>query len=102
MINKIIKDIPNVKFPFNPEIIAHGIITAPDPKIGKASTKAIPKAINSGNPTSNPAKCIIYNPTSDIAKEIAISINCDFKYPPKVFVISFRFTYIFFTHVSGK
>ena len=31
----------------------------PEPKIGRASTKAIPRAIISGNPTFNPQKYII-------------------------------------------
>ena len=59
IINKTIIDIPKDNSPFNPETIAHGIITVPDPNIGSASTNPIPKAISSGNPTFNPAKSII-------------------------------------------
>ena len=74
IINKIIIDIPSVKSPFSPEIIAHGIITVPDPRIGSASTKPIPSAISNGNPTFSPAKYIIYNPITEIVKEIKIKV----------------------------
>ena len=59
IIRRIIIEIPSVNSPFNPEIIAQGIITVPDPSIGSASTNPIPRAIRRGNPTSSPAKYII-------------------------------------------
>lgn len=49
-------DIPNFKSPFKPDSIPHGTIIVPEPKIGSASTKAIPIAVISGNPTFSPAK----------------------------------------------
>lgn len=49
-------DIPNFKSPFKPDKIPHGIITVPEPRIGKASTKAMPIAMIKGKPTFNPAK----------------------------------------------
>ena len=53
IINKITIAIPNFKSPFRAEIIAQGIITVPEPKIGKASTNPINRAINSGNSILN-------------------------------------------------
>ena len=48
IINKVIIAIPNLKSPFNPDIIAHGIITVPEPRIGSASTNPINNAIRRG------------------------------------------------------
>jgi hypothetical protein len=56
IIQSTIIDIPNLKSPFKPENIPHGIITVPEPNIGRASTNPIPIAIIRGKPTFNPAK----------------------------------------------
>ena len=56
IIHKTIMDIPNVKSPFKPDNIHHGTIIVPEPKIGSASTKAIPIAVIKGKPTLSPAK----------------------------------------------
>ena len=69
---KIHKDkthIASVISPLQAEIIAHGIITLPDPKIGSASTKAIPKAYNNGYAIFNPANLKMYNPIKDIIND---------------------------------
>ena len=63
---------PSTKSPFNPDIIAQGIITVPEPNIGRASTKPIPSAISKGKPTFNPTNFIRYNPTNEIPNEINI------------------------------
>ena len=70
IISNTIIDIPSGKSPFSPDIIAHGIITVPEPKIGSASTNPIPNAISNGNPTFRPAKYIIYSPIKEITKDI--------------------------------
>ena len=61
---------PNANFisPLKALIIAHGIITLPDPNIGKASTNAIPIAINKGYLTFKCAILKIYNPINEIIK----------------------------------
>ena len=87
--NNTIIAIPNFKSPFKPEIIAQGTITVPEPKIGKASTKPINKAINNGNSMLKFANFNIDNPTKEIIKDTKISVASAFKYPPKVLVKSF-------------
>ena len=51
-------NIPNAKeiSPVKAKYPAHGIITVPEPNIGSASIKAIPKAINNGNLIFHPMK----------------------------------------------
>lgn len=71
------------------EIIAQGIITVPEPKIGNASTKPINKAINNGNSMLKFANFNIDNPIKEIIKDTKISVASAFKYPPNVFVKSF-------------
>lgn len=46
--SKIIKLIPKFKFPSQAATIAHGIIAEAEPKIGRASTNAIPRAAIKG------------------------------------------------------
>ena len=48
-----------ISIPFIAHIIAHGIITVPDPSIGRASTNPMNNAINKGYCTLNPANCKI-------------------------------------------
>ena len=60
-ISKSSIDSPKLKSPFIPDIIAHGIITVPDPSIGSASTKPIKIAINNGYDILNPIIFKIYN-----------------------------------------
>ena len=55
-----------------------------EPKIGKASTKPINKAINNGNSMLKFANFNIDNPTKEIIKDTKISVASAFKYPPKV------------------
>ena len=59
IINNTIIAIPRFKSPFIAQIIAHGIITVPDPSIGRASTNPMNNAINKGYCTLNPANCKI-------------------------------------------
>ena len=94
--------IPNFKSPFSPQIIDHGTITVPEPKIGNASTKPINKAINNGYCTLNPQIFNMYNPNNEIIKDTKIKVASAFKYPPNVFIKSRRCIPIFFTHNFGK
>ena len=102
IINNVIIAIPNLKSPFSPEIIAHGTITVPEPKIGSASTNPINKAIRRGYCTLNFKNDNKYNPISEIIKEINIKVVCAFKYPPNVCISSFKCRFIFLNHTFGK
>ena len=84
IINKVTMAIPKDKSPFSAEIIAQGIITVPEPKIGRASTKPINNAINKGYCILNFKKDNIYNPTKEIINETKIKVTSAFKYPPNV------------------
>ena len=66
--------LPSIK-----ENIAQGIITVPEPTIGRASTKAIPKAQRRGYCIFKPVNFPIYNPIKIIKNDIAISITSAFK-----------------------
>ena len=79
IINKVRIAIPKDKSPFKPDIIAQGIITVPDPKIGSASTNPINKAISNGYCTLNFKKDNTYNPTKEMIKETKISVASAFK-----------------------
>ena len=76
--------------PLHAEIIAHGTITLPEPKIGSASTKPIPNAYSNGYFTFNPAILKIYSPITEIINDIRISNACAFRYLPSAVIISFR------------
>ena len=102
IIHNAIIDNPNVSSPFSPEIIPHGIITVPEPNIGKASTKAIRIAAISGKPTLNFKKCKMYRPIKLIKKDIIIKNTCAFKYPPNDFTNSLMCFDNFLIHFSGK
>ena len=102
IINNTIIAIPKFKSPFIPHIIAHGIITVPDPSIGRASTNPIPNAISSGNSIAKPVNLSIYRPIKDIIKETKISVASAFKYPPNVFTKSLKWLPTLMTHVLGK
>ena len=73
IIHKEIIDIPNFKSPFNADIIAHGTITVPEPKIGKASTNPIPSANNNGYFIFIPIILNKYKPITDIIKDTKIT-----------------------------
>lgn len=75
----IIIAIPKFKSPFIAAIIAHGIITVPEPSIGNASTKPIPNALKNGYGTLNPKNLSTYNPTNTIKNDIKINIASAFK-----------------------
>ena len=53
---------PSVKSPLHAQIMAQGIITADEPKIGSASTKPIPRAASNGYWIFNPIILKRYNP----------------------------------------
>ena len=79
---KIYKPINNKAseiLPSKKENIAQGIITVPEPTIGRASTNAIPNAPSNGYSIFSPAKFPIYNPISTMKKDIPISITSAFK-----------------------
>ena len=76
--NAIIKK-PSKISPFKASIIAQGTITAPEPTIGSASTKAIPRAVINGYGTFNLHNLKITSPTREIANEINIKIAYAFK-----------------------
>ena len=71
--------IPSFKSPFTAEIIAHGIITVPEPSIGSASTNPIPSAASKGYSTFNPIHLKIHNPISTSINEININVASAFK-----------------------
>ena len=79
IINKVIIAIPNLKSPFNPDIIAHGIITVPEPRIGSASTNPINNAIRRGYWILKFKKDNKYNPTNEIINDISINVASAFK-----------------------
>ena len=54
---------------------AQGSIAVPEPNMGNASTKPIPKAAINGTFTPHPIKWKMYNPIKDITKEINIKIK---------------------------
>ena len=102
IISKTIIAIPNFKSPFNPEIIAHGTITVPEPKIGSASTNPINNAINNGNSILKFANFSIYKPTKEIIKETNIRVDSAFRYPPNVLVKSLICVPTLNPHLLGK
>ena len=77
VINKTIIATPRTMSPFIASIIAQGIITALEPKIGNASTKDIPSAVNKGYFIFNPQNLYIVNPTKEIKNDISIYYNRD-------------------------
>ena len=93
---------PRVKSPLHAAIIAHGIITVAEPKIGRASTKPIPKAASRGYSTFNPANLKIYSPIRQTKNETPTKINSAFNRRPNDLLISRMCFPIFFTHNGGK
>ena len=83
IINNTMMAIPKFRSPFIAQRIAQGIITVPEPKIGKASTKPINNAINNGYWTLKPVNSNIYNPIKDKIKDTKIRLASAFRYPPK-------------------
>ena len=100
--SNISKLIPKVKSPLQAAIIAQGIITAAEPKIGRASINAIPSAAISGYCTFIPKNLNIYNPIKDIINDTITNIASAFNKPPNDFTISLICFVNFFTHNSGK
>ena len=93
---------PKFMSPLIAHIIAHGIITAPEPNIGRASTKPINNAISNGYLTLNPINSSIYSPIKETINDTSINVASAFKYPPNVFIKSLRCIVIFLTHILGK
>ena len=94
--------IANFISPCIAEIIAQGIIAVPEPSIGRASTNAIPSAAINGKATFIPTKLNVESPIKHITKDININVTCAFKYPPSVFVKSFKCVPIETVHFLGK
>ena len=65
--------------PLNADIMAHGKIIVPAPKIGRASTKAIISAITNGYLTFRPNILNNINPINIIENDINIKKNSAFK-----------------------
>ena len=70
---------PSVMSPLNAVIIAHGTITVPEPKIGSASTIAIPIADINGYWTLSPATENPIKPIKEITNEIPINFTWAFR-----------------------
>ena len=90
IINNVTIAIPKDRSPFKPEITAQGIITVPEPKIGRASTNPINNAINNGYSMLNFKNDNIYNPNKEIKKDTKINVASALKYPPNVCIKSFK------------
>ena len=79
MMSKTMMAIPKLKSPFMAQMTAQGTITVPDPRIGRASTNPINKAINNGYGMLNPVNCKIYNPIKEMIKEMRTKVASAFK-----------------------